>query len=237
MSDQRLLRHRRPRAAASTRRTRSPAARVYTDDLTRPGMLHGALLQSPLAHARILNIDTSQAERLPGVKAVLTAANAPDVRFGVSPARYDETVFCQDKVRYIGDEIAAVAAVDRETALEALELIEVDYEELDAGARRAHAPWTEGAPQLHELYPGNICAQVEQDFGDVEAARARAHVVRTGSLSNKMQNGAFLEPQCALAELDLHGPADALDLHPGAPLRGRAPWPWCWACPSTRCGW
>lgn len=85
---------------------------IYTDDMTRPNMLHGALLQSPLAHARILNVDTSKAEKLPGVKAVLCAANSPDVIFGVSPARYDEHVFCQQKVRYIGDEIAAVAAVD-----------------------------------------------------------------------------------------------------------------------------
>jgi CO/xanthine dehydrogenase Mo-binding subunit len=177
---------------------------VYTDDLKRPGMLYGALLQSPLAHARILNIDTSHAERLPGVKAVITAANSPDVRFGVSPARYDETVFCQDKARYLGDEIAAVAAVDRETALEAVGLIQVDYEELDL-VLDAHSATDEGRPQVHELYPQNIAARVEQNFGDVDAARAGAHLVRSGSLSNKMQNGAFLEPQAALAELDLSG--------------------------------
>ncbi len=177
---------------------------IYTDDLTRPEMLHGALLQSPLAHARILNVDTSRAERLPGVKAVLCAANSPDVIFGVSPARYDEHVFCIDKARYIGDEIAAVAAVDRETALAALELIQVDYEELEPvlDAQRAQEP---DCPLLHELYPGNVCAKVEQDFGDVDAARAKAHLIRTGTLSNKMQNAAFLEPQCALAEQDLQG--------------------------------
>ena len=86
----------------------------YTDDLKRPGMLHAALLQSPRPHARIVHIDASRAERLPGVAAVLTAANTPNVKFGVSPARYDETVFAREKVRYIGDEIAAVAAVEHQ---------------------------------------------------------------------------------------------------------------------------
>jgi 4-hydroxybenzoyl-CoA reductase alpha subunit len=177
---------------------------VYTDDLRRPDMLYGALLQSPLAHAKVLHVDTSRAERMPGVLAVLTAANSPAVKFGVSPARYDETVFSTDRVRYVGDEIAAVAAVDRETALEAVDLIRVDYEELPA-VLDAHRALEPGSPQLHEAYAGNICANVEQQFGDIEAARGRAHLVRTDSLSSKMQNGAFMEPQCALAEFDLRG--------------------------------
>ncbi len=177
---------------------------VYTDDLKRPGMLHAALLQSPVAHARITHIDASRAERLPGVAAVITAANSPEIKFGVSPARYDETVFAREKVRYIGDEIAAVAAVDRETALEALELIRVEYEELEPilDAQRAMAP---DAPQIHDVYAGNVCARVEQHFGDVEAARRQAYLVRTDRLSSKMQNGGFLEPQCAIAEVDLQG--------------------------------
>jgi CO/xanthine dehydrogenase Mo-binding subunit len=177
---------------------------LYTDDLTRPGMLHGAILHSPVAHARIKNIDTSKAERLPGVKAVLTAKNTPDIPFGVSPARYDETVLAIDTVRYVGDEVAAVAAVDLETAHQALALIDVDYEELPA-VLDADAAMADGAPQLHEMYAGNVCAKVEQDFGDIEAVRKKAHIVRTDKLSNKMQNGAFLEPQTALAEFDLSG--------------------------------
>jgi 4-hydroxybenzoyl-CoA reductase subunit alpha len=177
---------------------------VYADDLRRPDMLHGALLHSPHAHARVVRIDTSRAEALPGVKAVLTAANTPDVRFGVSPARYDETVFCADRARYVGDEVAAVAAVDRETALEAVSLIDVEYEELEPVFDALTAD-EEGRPQLHEVYANNVCARVEQEFGDVEAARGAAHVVRSGSMSNKMQNGAFLEPQCALAEFDGQG--------------------------------
>jgi 4-hydroxybenzoyl-CoA reductase subunit alpha len=177
---------------------------LYTDDLKRPDMLHGALLHSPLAHARVVAIDTTRAERLPGVKAVLTAKNAPHTFFGVSPARYDEQVFAVDKVRYVGDEVAAVAAVDRDTALEALQLIKVEFEPLEA-VLDGHAATGVDMPRVHEMYPQNIAARVEQDFGDVDAARGEAFVVRRGTLSNKMQNGAFLEPQCALCEVDLTG--------------------------------
>jgi 4-hydroxybenzoyl-CoA reductase alpha subunit len=176
----------------------------YADDLTRPDMLVGAILQSPLAHARVLNVDASHAERLPGVKAVLTSHNSPTGYFGVSPARYDETLFAKDKVRYVGDEVAMVAAVDHDTACEAIDLIRVDYEELEPVLDGLTAA-DPGRPQVHELYEGNISGRVEQDFGDVDAARAKAHIVRTDRLSNKMQNGAFLEPQCALAEVDGRG--------------------------------
>ncbi len=179
-------------------------AALYADDLTRPNMLYGALLHSPIAHGRIVRIDTRAAEALAGVEAVICARDIPDVRFGVSPARYDERVFCQETVRYVGDEVAAVAAVDEQTALQALELIEVEYEELPPVLDHAVA-LAEDAAQVHPNYPGNICAQVEQEFGDLEAARDEAYVVRTGRMSNKMQNGAFLEPQCALAEADRDG--------------------------------
>ncbi|MEN6615211.1 MAG: 4-hydroxybenzoyl-CoA reductase, partial [Syntrophorhabdus sp.] len=80
----------------------------YAADLSMPNMLFAALLQSPVAHGRILNIDTSAAQKLPGVKDIVTAKEAPPIKYGVSPARYDETIFCSDKVRYVGDEIAAV---------------------------------------------------------------------------------------------------------------------------------
>ncbi|MGQ9653347.1 MAG: molybdopterin cofactor-binding domain-containing protein, partial [Thermodesulfobacteriota bacterium] len=176
----------------------------YADDLSMPGMLFGAMLHSPLAHARILNIDTSKARRLPGVKAVVTAEEAGLTKYGVSPARYDETLFCHDKVRYVGDEVAAVAAVDLETALEAVSLIQVDYEELPAvfDAREA---MEEGAPVIHEDYPRNICAEVHQEFGDVEAAFKESDLIRTDSFVNKRQDAAFIEPHSCLAAYDLQG--------------------------------
>ncbi len=176
----------------------------YVDDLVLPDMLVGAILHSPLAHARVVHVDASRAERLPGVRAVLTARNSPSCYFGVSPARYDETLFCGEKVRYVGDEVAMVAAVDRDVAREAIELIRVEYEQLEPvlDGRTAADP---GKPLVHELYPGNVSGRVDQAFGDVDSARSRAYLVRTDRLSSKMQNAAFLEPQGALAEVDGQG--------------------------------
>lgn len=176
----------------------------YIDDMALPGMLYGALLQSPHAHARILNIDTSRARRLAGVKAVVTAQDAGPVNYGVSPARYDETLFCDQKARYAGDEIAAVAAVDLETALEAVALIEVDYEELPVVFTPEEA-LAEGAPVLHTKHPRNICAEVHQEFGDVEAAFKQCDLVRTDKFVNKRQDAAFLEPNGCIADYDGSG--------------------------------
>jgi len=173
----------------------------YIDDLSMPGMLFGALLQSPLPHARILDLDVSRARILPGVKSVVTANDAAMVPYGVSPARYDETLFCREKVRYVGDEIAAVAAVDLETALKAVSLIEVEYEELSAVFTPEEA-MAEGAPVIHEDYPRNLCAEVHQEFGDVEAAFKESDLIRTDTFKNKRQDGAFLEPNGCMADYD-----------------------------------
>ncbi|MBZ5494947.1 MAG: molybdopterin-dependent oxidoreductase [Acidobacteriia bacterium] len=201
MSDYSLLNSRVPRVDAADKVT---GRALYTDDLRRSGMLTGALLHSPLAHARILNIDTSRAERLPGVRSVITYREGGTTPYGVSPARYDETIFCHDKVRYVGDEIAAVAAVDLDTALEAVDLIRVDFEELPP-VLDGRAAMEEGQPQLHEMYKNNICARVHWQFGDIEQGRRESHLVRTDRLTSKMQDAAFLEPQSVLAEYDTHG--------------------------------
>ena len=177
---------------------------IYVDDMKMPGMLYGAMLQSPLAHALIRNIDTSAAARLAGVKAVVTAKEAGTAKWGVSPARYDETVFCHDKVRHIGDNVAAVAAVDLETAMQALSLIKVDYEELPVLLTIEEA-MAEGAPLIHEEYPRNITAEVHQEFGDVQAAFKQCDLIKTTSFVNKRQDGAFLEPQGCLAHYDHFG--------------------------------
>ncbi len=114
-----VLNTRAPRVDAAIKAT---GKAQYADDLNRSGQLYGAILQSPLAHAKIISIDTTIAARLPGVKAIITAKDVGLTKYGVSPARYDETLFAHDKVRYVGDEIAAVAAIDLETAHAALEL-------------------------------------------------------------------------------------------------------------------
>lgn len=201
MSQYDVINTRAPRLDATDKST---GRAVFIDDMTLPGMLYGAMLQSPLAHAKIRSIDTSKALALPGVKAVVTAKEAGAVKYGVSPARYDETLFCVDKVRYVGDEIAAVAAVDLETALEAVSLIKVDYEELPVVLTIEDA-MAEGAPQLHDEYPGNICAEVHQEFGDVKAGFAASDLIKTTTFKNKRQDAAFIEPQGCLAHYDRAG--------------------------------
>jgi len=108
---------------------------IYTDDLKLPGMLHGVLLRSPVPHARIKRIDVSRARALPGVKDVVCGADTPQIKYGnwrLVPDSQDELPLAVDKVRFIGDEVAAVCAIDRETAERACQLIEVEYEELPA---------------------------------------------------------------------------------------------------------
>ena len=102
----------------------------YAADIELPGMLWGKVKRSPYAHARILNIDTSQAERLPGVKAVTTGKDFGDFRWGWMGTTRDEEPLAVDKVRYLYEGVAAVAAIDEDTAEEACELIEVEYEPL-----------------------------------------------------------------------------------------------------------
>ncbi|MBT8398078.1 MAG: molybdopterin-dependent oxidoreductase, partial [Gemmatimonadetes bacterium] len=173
---------------------------VFTDDISFPGMLYGKILTSPHAHARILRLDTSKAEALEGVKAVLTAADVPETFYGVSPARYDEQVLAKDRVRYVGDEIAAVAAVDEETCLEALDLIEVDYEVFPAVFDPFEA-MKDGAPQLHDhpRFKNNINTRVDWHFGDVEEGFAAADLVKEHTFVGNRVYQQPMEPHCAIA--------------------------------------
>jgi len=120
---------------------------IYIDDLKLPGMLYGKILYSSYAHARIKRIDTTRAQKLPGVRAVLTGYDIPDVRVGFIK---DQTVLKRDVVRQFRDEVAAVAATSPEIAREALDLIEVEYEELP-GLFDPYEAMQEGAPLVHEL--------------------------------------------------------------------------------------
>jgi 4-hydroxybenzoyl-CoA reductase subunit alpha len=196
-----ILNSRLPRIDAPAKAT---GQAIFTNDIAMPGLLHGAILQSPIPHGRLLNIDTSRAARLPGVKAVITHKDAGAIKYGVSPARYDETIFCIDKVRYVGDEIAAVAAVDPDTAQEALSLIEIDYEELPALLDPFEA-MAEGSLLIHEDFPQNINAEVHQTFGDVEAAFSEADHIQEDKFVNDRLDAAFLEPQVCIATYDTLG--------------------------------
>lgn len=180
---------------------------VYTDDITLPGMLYGRLLRSPLAHARIVHIDTHRAAALPGVRSVITGADTPQIKHGnwrLFPETQDEYPLAVDKVRFIGDEVAAVAAVDRDIAEEALALIAVDYEELPA-VLDLDAALADGAPTIHEASPGNISVTREIAYGDVEAGFAAADYVREDTFEVHAVSHAYLEPCSSVAECDAEG--------------------------------
>ena len=167
---------------------------VYADDLRLSGLLVGAILRSPHPHARIRSIDTEAAERLPGVRAVIHAANVEQRHFGYG---HDNIPLKPDKVRFIGDEVAAVAAVDEETAKRALELIRVDYEVLPA-VFDAFEALDAGAPGIHdelEAMEGNVSMRWDFDDGEVDTAAARAAVIVEGSYST---------PQAAPAPIETH---------------------------------
>ena len=179
----------------------------YTADIRLPGTVVGKLLGSPIAHGIIKRIDVSKARALPGVLAVITAADLPDVWYGVSPAREDEQILARERVRYVGDEVAAVAAVDEDTAERALRLIEVEYQELPAvfDAEAAMAP---GAPVIHPEHPRyaeNINTRVDWHFGDVERGFAEADHVRQQRFVGNRTYQSPMEPHAALARWEPHG--------------------------------
>ncbi len=176
---------------------------IFTTDVRLPGMLQGRLLRSPLPHARILNIDVSKALGLRGVKAVVTGDETP-VTFGYLPNTADQYPLARDKVRYIGDEVAAVAAIDEDIAEEALSLIRVDYEELPPVFDPAEA-LKEGAPLLHDNAPGNVAGTFKMHFGDVDAALAGADHVREDHFVTAGVNHCPLEGHAAVASWDASG--------------------------------
>ncbi len=138
----------------------------YTDDMMLPGMLYGKILRSTHPHARILRIDTSKAERLPGVRSIVTGKDTAGVKIGIWRTTRDQYLLAIDRVRYIGEEVAAVAAIDEDIAEEALDLIDVEYEVLPAIFDPIEA-MKEGAPQLHDHAERNVGYRAFLDIGDV----------------------------------------------------------------------
>jgi len=180
-------------------------AAIFTDDLSFPGMLHGKILRSPLPHARILNISTSKAEKLPGVKGVVTGRDIPDRLYGIVPKARDEYALAKGKVRYIGDEVAAVCAIDPEIADEAIELIEVEYGELPAVFDPLEAI-KEGAPVIHDNVKNNTSFSIRKEFGNVQKAFAESDYVFEDTFYSQPVNHAPMEPHAAVAKYDsLHG--------------------------------
>ena len=177
---------------------------VYTDDLKFPNMLYGKVLRSPHAHAKILNINTEKAKRLPGVKGVITGQDILPVKYGIVPFAQDEYALAIDKVRYVGDDVAAVVAVDEDTAQAALELIEVEYEPLPAvfDVEEAMKP---GAPVIHEGVVNNTSTAFRKEFGSIEEGFKQAYHIREDVFKTNGQYHAPLEPHAAIARYEPNG--------------------------------
>src|SRR5205807_2535989 len=140
---------------------------IYADDIRLPRMLHVKILRSPHAHARIRGIDVSEAEKYPGVVATLVGAEMP-AKYGLIPWTHDEQALATDHVRFVGDEVACVAALDERTAEEALRLIRVDYEVLPAVLTPEDALAHPEIKVNEKAKVGNITKHVHLEFGPVD---------------------------------------------------------------------
>jgi CO/xanthine dehydrogenase Mo-binding subunit len=172
----------------------------FLGDLIIPGMLHGKILRSVYPHARILAIDTSRAEALPGIAAVLTAADLGDL----VPIYNGRPVIAANKVRYVGEPVAAVAAADPETAEEAISLVDVQYEELPTviGIEAARAA---GAPLIHEDRSDNICSHERVERGNIKAGFAQSDVVVEDRFTFPMVYHYAMEPHAVIAHWNDEG--------------------------------
>ena len=186
---------------------------IYGIDLNLPDALHGGVLRSEHAHARIVRIDTDAARALPGVRAVVTAADAPDVRYGRS--YIDRYILARDRVRYMGDPVAAVAADSPALVREALKKIEVTYEPLPVVVD-PEAAMEPSAPTLHEDMPlpgnlpedanvKNVCGYAVVDMGDADKAMAEADLVVDEVYETRMIHPQYLEPRIAAARPEEDG--------------------------------
>ncbi len=176
----------------------------FADDFNLSRMLFGRLLRSVHAHALIRRIDTSRAERLPGVCAVITGKDLP-IKFGILPVSQDEETLATDKVRYVGDPVAAVAAIDEETAEKALEYIDVEYEPLPHIMSIPDALAQQDV-RIHDYGDGpNIHKMVALEFGDVDEGFAEAEHVREDIFFFEGSNHLPMEQHVAVASYEHDG--------------------------------
>jgi 4-hydroxybenzoyl-CoA reductase subunit alpha len=173
---------------------------LYTADLDHAGALVGRILRSPVSHADIVRLDASKARALEGVFAVVTGDDCP-YTYGVLPVAMNEYPMARERVRYRGEPIAAVAAIDAKTAERAIDLIELELRTLPAyyTSEEARAP---GATLLHDNKPGNIEREVHHDFGDWQQGFATADLVREEKISCAEINHAQIEPHACLMDYD-----------------------------------
>jgi carbon-monoxide dehydrogenase large subunit len=174
----------------------------YGVDLSRPGMLHAKVLRSSFPHARILRVDTSRADSLPGVAAIITAEDIPNNRFGFT--HVDQPLLAEDRVRYRGDAIVAVAAESIEVAEEAVSLIEVEYEPLPAVFDPLEAMQPD-APLVHEEHGSNIATHLKIRHGNIEEGWRESEEIIEETIKTQMVEHGHIEPHAALAEVDPRG--------------------------------
>ena len=183
---------------------KATGAAVYADDISLPGMLHAKLLRSPHAHARIKGIDTTRARQHPGVLGLITGEDLP-VKYGILPWTQDETALAVGKVRHVGEPVAAVAAVDEDTANAAVKLIDVAYEPLHVYIDPFES-LARHDPPIHEHHKtGNISKHVHLSFGEVDAALSQADAVVEGDYFFHGTTHAAIEPHCAVARYAADG--------------------------------
>ncbi|HJX03945.1 MAG TPA: molybdopterin cofactor-binding domain-containing protein, partial [Dehalococcoidia bacterium] len=176
----------------------------YAADYALPGMLWCKLLRSPYAHARILSIDTARAAKLPGVKAIVTGKDFGGWTWGWTTTSRDEPPLATDKVRYMAEAVAAVAAIDEATAEKAANLIKVEYEELPV-LLDPEAAMQDGMPCIHDYAKNNISVEYHWNFGDVEKAFAESFIVREDRFKTALATKGYLEPPATLACYDPTG--------------------------------
>ncbi|TMM02074.1 MAG: 2Fe-2S iron-sulfur cluster binding domain-containing protein [Actinobacteria bacterium] len=174
----------------------------YAYDMHLPAMVYGEILRSPVPHARVVKIDTSAAEAIPGVLAVYTQKDMPQAKFGAFVQ--DETALADGLVRYQGEGVAAVIALDEATALRGLEAIDVDYDPLP-GVFDPEAAMAEGAPQLHDGAERNVAAHNRVIAGDIDAGFAEADHVFEDRFVTSRQCHTCMEPHAVVADYDASG--------------------------------
>ncbi|MFH1125001.1 MAG: molybdopterin cofactor-binding domain-containing protein [Pseudomonadota bacterium] len=176
----------------------------FGGDINVPGMLHGKLLRSPYPHAKILSIDTSKAEKLKGVRGVVTGKDFPGIIYGNFAHTRDYLPLAIDRVRFIGEEVAAVAAVDEDTAWEALELIDVEYEPLPTVFDPEEA-MKEGAPLLYDDKPGNISCKSVWEFGDMDKGFKASSLIKEDTYRTQAIKHGMLETHVCIGYWDAGG--------------------------------